>query len=235
MKPICLIPARGGSKGIPKKNTRLLAKKPLIAHTIGSCLKSKLFSDVVVSTDDPEIARISKKYGARVPFMRPKELATDNASMDGVVAHAINTLHSFGYEFDVLVLRDCTVPFIRISDIRRAINLLKRAKCDVVCGVYRQHLNPYFNMMEIGSNGYLTLSKKLSGVIKIRQNAPVVYQLNGLLVINTKQFIKYKKIYMPKKIPYEIPPETGLMIDTEFEFQIADCIARKRIRLRTIT
>jgi len=231
VKPVCLIPARGGSKGIPKKNIQLLGNKPLIAHTIESCLRSKLFSDVIVSTDDSKIARISKKYGAKIPFMRPEELASDSASMDGVVAHTVSTLHSLGYEFDILVLRDCTVPFIRTSDIRGAISLLKRTKCDVVCGVYRQHLNPYFNMMEIGPDGYLTLSKKLKKVIKVRQNAPIVYQLNGLLVINTKQFNKYKKIYMPKKLPYEIPPETGIMIDTEFEFQIANCIAKKQIKV----
>ena len=115
MKPVCLIPARGGSKGIPKKNIRLLADKPLIAHTIESCIKSKLFSHIVVSTDDAEIARISKKYGANVPFIRPREFATDNASMDGVVLHAINKLWSLGYEFDIIVLRDCTVPFIQIG------------------------------------------------------------------------------------------------------------------------
>ena len=231
MKPLCLIPARGGSKGIPHKNIKLLAGKPLIAYTIESCTRSNLFSSVIVSTDDVKIAKISRKFGAMVPFMRPKELATDNASMDGVVHHTITTLNSLGYNFDTLVLRDCTVPFIRITDIVKAIRLLKKTNVDLVCGVYKQHLNPYFNMMEIDKNGFLKLSKKIKTVIKTRQNAPIVYQLNGLLVINVKQFLKYKKIYMPKKIPYEISPETGLMIDTEFEFQIADCIARHEIKI----
>lgn len=231
MKPVCLIPARGGSKGIPRKNIRPLAGKPLIAHTIESCTKSNLFSKVIVSTDDKKIAKIAKKFGAEVPFMRPRELATDSASMDGVVLHAITTLDLLGRNFDVLVLRDCTVPFIRISDVKGAIRLLRKTNADLVCGVYRQHLNPYFNMMELDDRGFLRLSKKVKNTIKTRQNAPVVYQLNGLLAINVRQFLKYKKIYMPKKIPYEIPPETGLMIDTGFEFQIADCIARNEIKI----
>ena len=101
MKPICLIAARRGSKGVPKKNIRLIGGKPLTAHTIKSSLESKIFSHVIVSTDDNGIAKIAKKYGAEVPFLRPKKLATTNASMDGVIMHAISKLFSLGYDFDV--------------------------------------------------------------------------------------------------------------------------------------
>ena len=89
MKPICLIAARGGSKGVPYKNIRKLAGKPLIAHTIESALKSKIFSHVVVSTENSQIAKIAKNYGAEVPFMRPKKLAKDQTSMDDVIFHVI--------------------------------------------------------------------------------------------------------------------------------------------------
>ena len=92
MKPICIIAARGGSKGVPKKNIRLLGKKPLIAYTIESAIKSKLFCDVIVSTENKKIASIAKKYGATVPFYRPKKLATDNASMDDVLLDVIKKL-----------------------------------------------------------------------------------------------------------------------------------------------
>ena len=92
MKPICFIGARGGSKGVLKKNIRLFAGKPLIAHTIESALKSKLFSSVIVSTENSQIAKISKEYGADVPFVRPKKLATDNASFDGVILHGVKKL-----------------------------------------------------------------------------------------------------------------------------------------------
>ena len=228
MKPICFIAARGGSKGVPRKNIRMLAGKPLIAYTIETAKKSKLFSSIIVSTEDKQITNIAKKYGAEVPFLRPKKLATDNANMDDVLLDGIQKLQSLGYTFDTIVIRDCTVPFIRINDIKGSVSLLKKNKCDIVCGVYKQHHNPYFNMMEPDSKGFLYFSKKTKRNIISRQQAPIVYQLNGLFAINVKQFLKYKKFYMPKILPYEIPYETGLMIDTNFEFQLAECIAKMK-------
>jgi len=234
MKPICFIGARGGSKGVPNKNIRKLGGKPLIAHTIENSLKSKLFSQVIVSTEDKKIASVARKYGANVPFVRPKKLATDNASFDDVLLHGINQLNLIEINPEIIVIRDCTVPFISLSSIKGSLSLLKRKKCDSVCGVYRQHHNPYFNMMEIGNNGFLKFSKKLDKIIKNRQSVPIVYQLNGLFVIDVKKFLKHKTIYMPKILQYEIPPETGLMIDTEFEFQIAEMIVQRKIKLKNI-
>jgi len=232
MKSICFIGARGGSKGVVKKNTRLLNGKPLIAHTIESALNSNIFASVIVSTENDEIAKIARKYGAEIPFMRPKKLAKDKSGMYEVILHGINKLKSLGYSFDILVNRDCTVPFIRNKDISGTINLLKRKNCDAVYGVYKQHHNPYFNMMEKNDKGYLEYSKKMNKKIKSRQAAPIVYQLNGLFTINVNRLLEYGKWNMPKILPYEIPPETGFMIDTEFEFQIAEMIARKKIKLQ---
>ena len=228
MKPICLIAARGGSKGVPKKNIKMIGGKPLIAHTIKSSLESKIFSHVIVSTDDNQIAQIAKKYGAEVPFLRPKKLATKNSSMDKVIDHTINKLFSLGYDFDILVNRDCTAPFIRISDIKKGISLLNKMKNDLVVAAYQTHLNPYFNMMEFDSSKSLKFSKKTKKPVNNRQDAPIVYQLSGFQIINITRFLKYKKIYMPQVLPIEIPYETGLMIDSEFEFKIADCMFKKR-------
>ena len=228
MKPICLIAARRGSKGVPIKNIKMIGGKPLIAHTIKSSLDSKIFSHVIVSTEDDEIAKIAKKYGAEVPFLRPKKLATKNAPMAKVIDHAINKLFSLGYNFDVLVNRDCTAPFIRISDIKKGISLLGRKKSDLVVAAYKTHLNPYFNMMEFDSSKSLKFSKKTKKPVNNRQDAPIVYQLSGFQIINITRFLKYKKIYMPQVLPIEIPYETGLMIDSEFEFKIADCMFKKR-------
>jgi CMP-N-acetylneuraminic acid synthetase len=228
MKPICLIAARGGSKGVPKKNIKPIGGKPLIGHTIKSSLESNIFSHVIVSTDNNEIAKIAKKYGAEVPFLRPKKLATKNSSMDKVIDHAINKLFSLGYDFDVLVNRDCTAPFIRISDIKRGVRLLHKKKNDLVVAAYKTHLNPYFNMMEFGSNRSLKFSKKTKKCVNNRQDAPIVYQLTGFQIINVTRFLKYKKIYMPRILPIEISYKTALMIDSEFEFQIADCMFKKR-------
>ena len=103
MKPICIIPARGGSKGVPRKNIRPLLNKPLIAYTIEKSLESDIFSHVIVSTEDKEIAKISKKFGAEVPFMRPKNLAKDTTGMAEVLVNAVLQLNSLGYDFDVVI------------------------------------------------------------------------------------------------------------------------------------
>ena len=229
MKPICFIGARGGSKGVPGKNIRKFGNKPLIAHTICSSLESRIFSHVVVSTDDANIARIAKDYGADVPFSRPKELATDSIGMEDVMLHGINKLHELGYNFDIFVNRDCTVPFIRSIDVKGALELLNNKKCDAVYSVYKQHFNPYFNMMEIGPNGFLKLCKPLKARPKSRQESPIVYQLNGLFVYNINKFLKYKTAILPKSLPYEIPPECGHMIDTELEFKIAEMMLKQKL------
>lgn len=221
MKPICIIPARGGSKGVPKKNIRKIDGKPLLGHVIEQINKSKIFSSVIVSTEDSEIAKIAKRYGADVPFIRPKNLAMDNTPMDKVLLHAVKKLYELGYKFEIFVLRDATTLFITTSDIKKSIQLLKRKKVSIVCAVYEQHLNPYFNIVEINKNGFLKLSKKLKKRPLSRQQAPKVYQLNGLYTYDTKKFLKIKKTDFSKSIPIEIPLETGLMIDTEFEFQIS--------------
>lgn len=231
MKSICFIGARGGSKGVPKKNIRLLNGKPLISYAIESALDSGIFSSVVVSTEDKEIARIAKKYGAEIPFMRPKRLATDTAGMYEVILHGINNLRSMGYRFEILVNRDCTVPFIHKKDIVGSIKLLEKKNCDAVYGVYRQHHNPYFNMMEPNSKGFLQYSKNIGKKIKSRQSAPIVYQLNGLFTVYVDKLLKNGSWHMPKILPYEISPETGFMIDTEFEFQIAERIAEGKIKI----
>ena len=229
MKTICFIGARGGSKGVPRKNIRKLNNKPLIAYTIESALQSKLFSNVVVSTEDSEIAKIAKKYGAEVPFIRPKHLATDSAGFAEVMLHGIRELKKLDYEFDILVNRDCTVPFIRISDMKKAINMMINRKPHAVYGVYRQHFNPYFNMMEKDSNGFLKLSKKLKDRPKSRQEAPILYQLNGLFVFDVVKFLKYKSPILPKSLPIEIPSECGLMIDTEIEFRLAEMMLTQKL------
>jgi CMP-N,N'-diacetyllegionaminic acid synthase len=230
MKSICFIGARGGSKGVPKKNIRLLNGKPLISYAIESALDSGIFSSVIVSTENNEIAKIAKKYGAEVPFIRPKKLSTDNAGMYDTILHGIKKLKTLGYKFDILVNRDCTVPFISKKDIIGSIKLLEKKNCDAVYGVYRQHHNPYFNMMELNLKGYLQYSKNSGKKIKSRQSAPVVYQLNGLFTVHVDKLLKSGTWHMPKILPYEISPETGFMIDTEFEFQIAEMVSSGKIK-----
>ena len=228
---ICLIAARGGSKGVPNKNIRMLGRKPLIAYAIETALASHAFEHVVVSTEDRKIAKIAKEFGAEVPFQRPNYLATDSASTTDVIKHAIIKLRKLDYSFDTLVNIDCTVPYINTKDIQGALLLFNKTSCDLVCSVYRQHHNPYFNMMEKNKQGFLRFSKSSTKNIENRQSAPVVFQLNGLFVLNVNNFLKYKKFYMPKALPYEIPLQRGLMIDTEFEFKIAELIVKHKLKI----
>jgi CMP-N-acetylneuraminic acid synthetase len=220
MKPICFIAAREGSKGIPNKNIKIINGRPLISYAIESAINSKLFSHVIVSTDSKKIQNIAKKWGADVPFLRPKKLAGDSIGIIPVILHGIKTIKSLGYDFDIIVTRDCTVPFITSNEMKHSINVLKKKKCDGVFAVYKQHLNPYFNMLEANKKGFLKISKKTKKIIKSRQDSPIVYQLNGLFVFNVKSLVKHKKLLMPKILPYEISQKSGFMIDTKFEFEI---------------
>ena len=228
-KPVCFIPARGGSKGIKYKNIRKLNGVPLITRAIILAKNSKMFDKIIVSTDDKKIARIAKNAGAEV-FIRPKKLSTDTASTSDVLLDAIPKILSDNYNFNNLINLDCTVPFIMKNDLSRLIKLLERTKCDTTCLVYKQHHNPYFNIFEPDPKGFLKVSKRKLKKITSRQKAPIAYQLVGVFAINILKFLKSKKIYMSKTLPVEIPVERGLMIDTKFELQIAKAIIEKNIR-----
>jgi len=224
LKSICFIPARGGSKGIRNKNLKLFGKKPLIVYTIQTALNSKLFDYVIVSTDDKKIANVSKKHGAIVPFLRPKNLSTDTATFDDVLIHGVKTLLKKGFEFEIIVARDCTVPFIDKNDMSGAIKLLKKSKCDSVFTVCESHPNPYFGMFELNSRGFLKPSKKFKRPIKRRQDAPKVYELNGLYAHKVENLLKTGKMFTTKMLPYEIDREHGFMIDYEYQFRMANAL-----------
>ncbi len=229
MQSICFIAARAGSKGISNKNIRKIHGLPLIAHAIKSAKNSNIFKHVIVSTDSIKIKRIAEKFGAEVPFIRPKTISGDKTSIIEVIIHGIKKLKSLDYEFDTIIIRDCTVPFLSIEDMKGSINLIKRKKCDGVFAVYEQHHNPYFNMVELNVEKNLKISKKPKREIFSRQDTPTVYQLNGLFVFNVESILKYERLLMPKTIPYKIHPLHGFMIDTEFEFKIAESIFKEKI------
>ena len=228
MKPVCIIPARGGSKGVPKKNIRLIADKPLIYYAIKSALESKIFSHVIVSTEDKKIASIAKKCGAEVPFMRPKNLATDNTAMEPVLLHAIKKLNSLGIDFEIFVYRDCTCPFIDEQDIIGAVELLKKSDCYSICGSVKAHPSPYFAMWEPNKDGFLEISKTTNKIINRRQDSPTVYITDGMFVFWTKKFLKVRKCQSGKMLPYEISKEHGHMIDFEFDFKVAKSLLESK-------
>ena len=223
MKVVCIINARGNSKGLPGKNIRMFGDKPLIAHTIESAINSKICDRVVVSTDDEEIAEISREYGAETPFMRPKDLANEFVHPEKSLVHAVEEIISSGYQFDITVMRDCTEPFIDEDDIINAVELLKKTNsCYGVQAVHKAHPNPYFGMVELNSHGYLESSKIPDKPITRRQDAPIVYARAGLFVYFTDKLLKERKMFTPHLIPYEIPQEHSYMIDNEIDFKIAE-------------
>jgi len=228
IKPVCIIPARGGSKGVPKKNIRLIAGKPLIYYTIKSALESKIFSHVIVSTDDKKIASIAKKYGAEVPFVRPRNLATDKTTMESVLLHAIKKLNSLGIYFEIFVYRDCTCPFIDGRDMKGTIELLKKSDCYSICGSVKAHPNPYFAMWEPNKDGFLEISKTTNKIINRRQDAPTVYITEGVFAFWTKKFLKIRKCQSGKILPYEISKEHGHTIDFEFDFKVAKSLIESK-------
>lgn len=218
---ICLIPARYGSKGVPLKNIKKIKGKPLIAYAIEKAKKSKIFSKIIVSTENQKIKKIAEKYGAEVPFLRPKKLAMDASSMNDVVSHTIINLEKLNYSFEQIFLYDVTTFFLESNDIIGMKKLYDKSHVDTIILSYETHLNPYFNQMELNKQGFLRVSKKFEKNIYSRNFAPTVFQLAGCFLINKKSFLKYGKLHMPKEIPYVVSPKKGLMIDTDFEFQIA--------------
>ena len=222
---LATICCRGGSKGVPGKNIKLLPVKPLIAFTIEAAKKSKLIDDIIVSTDDNEIANVAKAYGAKVPFMRPAELATDTASKWPVFIHAVETYEKLtGKTVEYLVDLDVTVPLKTAEDIDGAIELaLSDINADVVITGYEPERNPYFNMMEVGDDGYAAIVKKSIVPIVRRQDAPIVYSLSpAAYVIKKEALYAYEHWSKARCKIFPIPRERAIDIDTGLDFKIVE-------------
>jgi len=219
---VCVIPARGGSKGLPGKNIKMFCGKPLIAHTIEQARQSKYIDRVIVSTEAKEIAQISLEYGAEVPFIRPMKLAGDNASTVDVLLHAINWLENVDrYAFDITLLLHTTTPLRSVEDIDNSIMLLVEENADNVFSVADAHRNPYFNMVEEGSDGFIRLVKE--GCFSTRQAAPKVYDMNASIYVWWKNGLKEgKKIFLKKTKAYVMPKERSIDIDDDLDFRVAE-------------
>ena len=222
MTPLFLIPARGGSKGVPGKNVRPLGGIPLIAHSIRQALAvAPDAEDVVVSTDSEEIARVALDAGAGVPFMRPSHLASDTAGSREVMLHAADTLAQRGY--DTIALLQPTSPFRNPEDIRRALKLFEEKRPDMVVSVRPASTNPYYNAYESDAEGCLKVSKG-DGLITRRQDAPPVWEFDGAIyVISIESLRTYPSLArMPRIIPLPSTAEFNVDIDTELDFIVAE-------------
>ena len=221
---LVIIPARGGSKGVPRKNIKLLAGKPLISYTIQAALQSKYAMRVVVSTDDDEIAEISKNCGAEV-LKRPKELAKDTSATIDSVFHVIKDYET-DYLPDVIVLLQPTSPLRSAEDIDNALNLFFQKKSDSlisVCEVEHSH----FWCFTLENTRLISLFDD-ELLKKRRQDLPSVYRPNGAIFISTPKILyQFKSFYSNNIRPYKMTVEKSIDIDTEFDFDLAELIIRK--------
>ncbi len=227
MDILTIIPARGGSKGVPRKNIKLIDGKPLIAHSIESAIKSKLINKIVVSTDNTIIAQISKKYNAEI-LMRPKKLAKDDSLTIDVITHTLDSLKKEkGFIADLLVLLQPTSPLRTSKDIDNAIKLFLDNYCDSIISVSELEHSPYWSLKL--KNSYLKPNFGKEYFKKRRQDLPTLYSPNGAIFISTPQYLKkHKTFYSEKTIPYIMPAERSIDIDTELDFKLAEILLRER-------
>jgi CMP-N,N'-diacetyllegionaminic acid synthase len=222
MNDLVLIPARGGSKGIPGKNIKPLHGKPLIYYTLDAAWAVALPENICVSTDSDEIIGIVREYGLDVSFKRPDNLATDTAGTDEVILHAIDFYEQRGKHYDRVVLLQPTSPFRTETHIREALSLYQPG-LDMVVSVKIAHANPYFTLFEENIEGFLTLSK--SGNFMRRQDCPTVYEYNGAIYIMNVQSLKNKTPEsFSKTIKYLMTEEDSLDIDTNIDWIVAEAI-----------
>lgn len=223
MKPLVVIPARGGSKRLPGKNIKPLNGKPLIHYTIEATREVFDDSIICVSTDDQEIKRVSEQTGLKVPFLRPSELATDTADSRSVLLHAYNYYNKdITYDADVIILLQPTSPLRNATHIREALELYND-KLDMVVSVKETDANPYFVLYEENEQGYIEKSK--NGDFTRKQDAPKVWELNGAIyVINIKSLKKEQPKDFEKVIRYEMKPEKSIDVDTELDWKVLEAI-----------
>ena len=224
---LAVIPARGGSKGIPRKNVRLLCGKPLITYTIETALRSKLIDRVVVSTEDEEIAKVSKKHGAEV-ISRPLELAQDDTPSLPVYQHAIKHLEKMeDYRPDIIVILQPTSPLRIVDDIDRAIEEFLKGSYHSIASVCEVEHPPHW-MYTLAGERLKPLIEEGKNVVR-RQDAPKMYRLNGAVYVTSRD-IKMKENRMSGRDTraYIMPLERSIDIDTELDFKLAELLMRER-------
>ncbi len=219
-----IIPARGGSKGIPRKNIKLLNGKPLINYSIDVARKLTDDTYIILSSEDDEIINVAKQTGLRVDYRRPMHLATDTAGSRDVILDAMNYADNQGLKYDKVILLQPTSPFRTIEDVKNCVNLYNN-NIDMVVSVVESSCNPYYNCFEIDNNsGYLYISKG-DGKYTRRQDIPKVWEYNGAIYVINPVSIREKNMgEFSARIPYEMPRERSLDLDTPMDWIVAETI-----------
>jgi N-acylneuraminate cytidylyltransferase/CMP-N,N'-diacetyllegionaminic acid synthase len=224
---LALIPARGGSKGVPRKNIKLLLDKPLIAYTIEAALQVDFIDKVIVSTDDLEIAQISREYGAEVPFLRPYELATDEARSIDVILHAMDWMEKKHGAFNLILLLQPTSPFRNSEDIKTALDIFFKKNAKAVVSVCEAEHSPlWMNTLNDDLNMKDFIRKDILN--KNRQELGKYYRINGAIYIAEWDYLKQNKTFFgDKTYAYIMPKERSIDIDTEMDFKFAEFLINR--------
>ena len=229
MKILSIIPARGGSKGIPFKNIHKLYGKPLISYSIKNALESKLVNRVVVSTDNKKIAKIAKYYGAEVPFSRPKKIANDSTPTIDVIKHVLEELnHREKYVPDIVTLLQPTSPLRTTASLDKSIKLLIKSKPNIVLGVIEPKSHPYRSFWK--KSKFLSPIRKDFLKFDQRHKKPICYYPSGsIYTFWNKTIEQYGDMYGPKILPLILNDMESVDIDTYYDLVVANGLLKNKI------
>lgn len=220
MKSIAIITARGGSKRIPRKNIKDFCGKPIIAYSIEAALKSKVFDEVMVSTDSEEIAEIAKSHGASVPFLRSNETSNDYATTADVINEVLNEYKNIGEIFDVFACVYPTAPFITSSKLSDAMTLFIKEKADAVVSVVRYSFPP--QRAFVIREGKVVYQYPEFERSRSQDLEPIFHDCGQFYICSCESFSEYRSMILPYTVPYIIPEEEVQDIDTLSDWYIAE-------------
>jgi len=225
---LAIIPARSGSKGIFDKNIRMMNHKPLMVHTIEACIKSSIFDEIIVSTNSMHYAKIAKDYGASVPFLRPDNLATDEATTIDVILHVLKELKDLGKTFDYFMLLQPTSPLRNETHIIESTKLLFDRSVDSVISICKLEYPVSLNV-KIDNMGYLEVPFKDKKQVR-RQEMEISqeYRLNGAIYLTRTDFFLHNTGFYGGKVgPFLMEALNSIDIDDEFQFRVAEYIMKE--------
>lgn len=223
MQPLVIIPARGGSKGIPRKNIKLLGGKPLIAYSIESARAVAPDSHILLSTDDAEIAAVAREWGLTVDYMRPEDLAGDTTPTRDVLLDAMDYADARGLQYDCVLLLQPTSPLRIADDLQRTLAAYS-PQIDMAVTVCPSAANPYYDCFETNQDGCLQISKG-HGQYTRRQDAPEAWQLNGAAyAINPTSLRSMPIGQFPRRVPVPMPRSRSIDLDTPTDWLVAEAV-----------
>lgn len=230
MRRLCTICARGGSKGVENKNIRAIGGKPLIAYSLEQARQSELFATIAVSSDSHEILDIAKIFGADILISRPMAMATDTAPKIDAIRHCANAVAELeGGSFDTIVDLDATSPLRVSRDIVAAVELLEEKGISNVITAAPARRSPYFNLVELGPDGVVQLSKSLEKQVVRRQDAPAAYDMNASIYVwKWPALFSDPPLFQSDTGLYVMPEERSLDIDSELDFRIVEFLITGR-------